>query len=405
MKLASPALRRVARGELCTGCGLCASVSAGAVEMVTVAPGYSRPRQIGPLAEDAERLIAAACPGTVVEPWQRAPQRHHVWGPWCRVLTGHATDEDIRRRASSGGAVTALLIEALTSGLVERVMHVTADPDRPTRNVVRWADTPDEIIAGAGSRYAASSPLEGICQALAQGRRFAFVGKPCDVSALRRLAAKDPRVGELVPIVLSFFCGGTPAHDGADHIVRAMGLEPDEVVAFRYRGHGWPGLTRAETRDGRVGEMRYAHSWGNHLASQVQFRCKICPDGVGGAADIACADAWYVNEYGYPGFEEAPGRSIVLTRTAAGEALLDQAVRSGVLAVQPLDIAEIDQMQPAQRRRKRLVAARMASGAALFQPTPRMRGLDVMKAARTASWRELCRNFAGTARRIAMGLR
>ena len=55
--------------------------------------------------------------------------------------------------------------------------------------------------------------------------------------------------------------------------------------------------------------MSYADSWGAHLSKHVQFRCKICPDAVGGVADIACADAWYGGDSGYPQFDEAAGRS------------------------------------------------------------------------------------------------
>jgi coenzyme F420 hydrogenase subunit beta len=37
--------------------------------------------------------------------------------------------------------------------------------------------------------------------------------------------------------------------------------------------------------------MSYADSWGGILSRHVQFRCKICPDGTGGFADVVCADA------------------------------------------------------------------------------------------------------------------
>ena len=50
--------------------------------------------------------------------------------------------------------------------------------------------------------------------------------------------------------------------------------------------------------------MSYAQSWGEILTKHVQFRCKVCPDGSGGFADVACADAWYGDERGYPSFEE-----------------------------------------------------------------------------------------------------
>jgi coenzyme F420 hydrogenase subunit beta len=400
MTLSSPTLARVVGGDLCSGCGLCAGVAPDAIAMTTVAPGYARPAQTKPLSAAQERLIASSCPGETVAGWADGAAIDPYWGPSIRVLTGHATDPVVRHAGSSGGALTALAIHALTSGLVDRVVHVEADPDQPTRNRLCWSDQPAQILAGAGSRYAASSPLAQIDQFLSQGQRFAFIGKPCDISALRRLALVDARVDALVPVMLAFFCAGMPSHAGADRIVRDMGLNPAELTSFRYRGNGWPGLTRAETADGQVGEMRYADSWGGHLSRHVQFRCKICPDAVGGVADIAAADAWYGGDSGYPTFDEEDGRSLIMTRTRAGERLLDSALRAQAIVVTPLDIGEIMLMQPAQARRKRAVAGRLAALALVGRPRPRMAGLALLAAARRASVMETARNFAGTLRRV-----
>jgi len=401
----SPTVNRVLAGELCTGCGLCAGVSGGALAMTTVAPGYSRPAGAAPVAPAAEATIAAACPGAVVAPWTEGAERHPYWGPYRRCASAFATDAEVRHRSSSGGGISALLIHALDTGLVDRVLHVDADPERPTRNRIRWSRTRAEVLDGSGSRYAASSPLVEIDSALSEPGRFAFVGKPCDVSALRGLATCDPRVAERVPVALSFFCGGLPSHAGADRIIRAMGLEPEAVVRFRYRGEGWPGLTRAETADGRSAEMLYDHSWGGHLSKEVQFRCKICPDAVGGVADIACADAWHDTGSGMPSFEESEGRSLLMTRSDAGEALVASALAAGVLVAEPLAVEAIDVMQYSQARRKRLVPARLLACALTGQPRPRTGGLDLPRAARRAGVVESARNTLGTMRRIIQGRR
>lgn len=400
----SPTLARVLKGELCSGCGLCAGVSDGAVALDTVPPGYTRPRQTAPLSAQAEARIALACPGSRVAPWADA-DAHPYWGPHRHCETGHATDEAVRYGGSSGGVLTALACHALASGTVDRVLHVIPDPERPTWNAVTLSGSGDEVLAGAGSRYAASSPLATIDRLLGGTERVLFIGKPCDVSALRQLGTVDRRVAERVPLMLSFFCAGVPSHAGADRVVRAMGLTPDEVAAFRYRGNGWPGPTEARAVDGRVATMRYADSWGGHLSKEVQFRCKICPDAVGGVADIAGADAWYGSESGYPLFDEADGRSLVLTRTAAGQSLRDSALAAGVVALDPLALDEIERMQPSQARRKRLVAARTLGARGLGNPVPVMDGVAVGRAARRAGVQERLRDALGTARRVALGRR
>jgi coenzyme F420 hydrogenase subunit beta len=396
---------RVLKGQLCTGCGLCAAAAPGAIVVETASPGYSRPRQIGPVLDHQERVIAAACPGSVVESWPEAPNLHPYWGPWRRVATGWATDQTLRHRASSGGALTGLAVHALKSGMVDRVVHVVPDLERPTRNRVVCSTTEAEVIAGAGSRYAASSPLAVMDQVLSDGGRVAFIGKPCDASALRRLARIDKRVDQHIAFILAFFCAGVPSHAGADRVIAAMGMDPAEVSRFRYRGFGWPGLTVAEDRNGTRAEMTYAESWGGHLSHEIQFRCKICSDAVGGVADIAFADAWYGDSRGYPSFEEHDGRSLIMTRTEAGESLLGAALEAGAIDVRPLDVGEIEAMQPSQARRKRLVWSRLAALSATLQSKPDVRGTEVPTAAWQAGGGEQIKSFLGSVRRIVVARR
>lgn len=401
----SPTVERVVEGQLCAGCGLCASVSGGAIAMEQSAAGYNRPRQLRPLGPDREALIAETCPGAVVAEWQDAPRRHPVWGPYYQVYTGHAVDADVRFKGSSGGAVTALAAYALTSGLVDRVVHVIANPQDPAGNLVRCSTTPAEVIEGAGSRYISSSPLADIDQVLADGGSAAFIGKPCDVSALRRLALVDPRVDAHIPLMMAFFCAGIPSRHAVNRVLNALNVAPEDLAAFRYRGNGWPGTATATARDGRVAQMSYEKSWGGYLSKEVQFRCKICPDAVGGVADIACADAWYGGETGYPTFDELDGRSLIVSRTSRGQAVLDRAVTAGAVAVAPLAVTDIDLMQPSQAQRKFAVRARMAALSVTLQPRPRTRGLSVEEASRLSGLKDQARNFLGTIRRIVLSRR
>lgn len=400
----SPTVARVVRGELCAGCGLCAALAPAAIRMESAPPGYARPVQLGGVTDEAEAAIAACCPGAIVAPWAGETHVHPTWGPWRGVLTGAATDSNLRFEGSSGGAISALLIHALESGVVDRVLHIAPDPREPTRNVTAMSRTAGDIVARAGSRYTASSPMTAIMEALEEGGAMAFVGKPCDASALRRLGERDPRVARHIPVIISFFCGGVPSHAGVTRILKTLDVSAEEVVEFRYRGRGWPGHCVARTPD-RTVEMTYAASWGEHLAKEVQFRCKICPDAVGGVADIACADAWYGDEAGYPSFSEQPGRSLIISRSVAGEQLLASALVAGRLEIEPLAIEEVDKMQPAQARRKRVIFARLAALPIAWQPWPRMRGLRVGQAARRASLHEMIHNFLGTFRRTWKGTR
>ncbi len=401
-----PTLERVMRGQTCAGCGLCAGIDP-AIGLEHDSKGWWRPVAYGAPEPGTERLMARACPGARISPWDDGSQRaiDPVWGPYVRVMTGHATDPEIRHKASSGGVLSALALHLLETGAVDRVLHVAMDPLQPLfTRIVRSAGRED-IVRSAGSRYAPAAPLAEIRAELDRPGRILFIGKPCDTGAMRQLIAAQPALAERIPYLLSFFCAGTPSQDGTGRIVRKLGMKEEDVAHFRYRGDGWPGYATATRADGHSARMSYADSWGDILSKEVQFRCKICPDAVGGAADVAAADAWYGGDSGYPAFDEAEGRSLVISRTAAGDALVKAAEAAGAIATSPLDMGEIVKMQPSQARRKRLVASRLAAMALTGNPRPDVSGLKVAEAARTAGMMANAKSCLGTIRRIVTGRR
>jgi coenzyme F420 hydrogenase subunit beta len=318
------------------------------------------------------------------------------------VRTGYATDDTLRHQASSGGALSAVLLYLLDAGLVDRVVQTAADSKAPIDNVTVVSTSRGDVFQAAGSRYAPSAPLSALRDELARPGRFAFVGKPCDIAALRAYVAREPALSAKIPYCLSFFCAGIPSRSGTGAILDRLGVAAEDLSAFRYRGDGWPGFATATARDGRQLRMSYAQSWGDILSKHVQFRCKICPDGSGGFADLVCADAWYGDERGYPSFEESDGRSLVIARTEAGEELVRRAAAAGYLDVEDIDIDEVAKMQPHQAWRKQLVLSRLAALALFGHSVPRFRGLHLWQATRMAGWWRNLRSFLGTARRVVL---
>ncbi|MEM7642010.1 MAG: Coenzyme F420 hydrogenase/dehydrogenase, beta subunit C-terminal domain [Pseudomonadota bacterium] len=398
----SAALARVARGGTCAGCGGCAALAPGAVAMTDVAPGWLRPVQTAALSAEQEAAIAAICPGLVHEVAAEGRTDHDLWGPYVEMRTGWATEAALRHRAASGGALSALVAHLMESGRVEGVWQVAAG-DPAWANRVRLSEDAGDVLEAAGSRYAPSAPLAGIGPALGAGRPLAFVGKPCDVAALRALSRRDPRVDRAFPVMVSFFCAGVPSGTGAEALLTKMGADPAAVTAFRYRGRGWPGHAVATLADGTERSMTYAASWGEVLSKHVQHRCKICPDGTGVDADIACADAWIADDRGYPVFQEADGISLIVARTAKGQGVMAAAEAAGRIETRAFDVAGLKPIQPGQVRRRGALAARLAALRATGRPVPRYRGLRVAAAARQVPARFVLRNFLGMLRRSLRG--
>lgn len=371
--------------------------------MALAAPGYLRPVQKGPIDPNQEQLIAEICPGLGESVTPAPGARDDVlWGPFMQMRLGWARDEALRHRASSGGALSAILGHLLASGRVEAIVQNSADPALPFANTTVIRHDLAGIAEAAGSRYAPSAPLAGLDSLLRDGRRFAFVGKPCDGVALRALIAQRPEYGAVFPVILSFFCAGVPSHTGVRALLAQMGAPETDLAAFRYRGHGWPGQATATLGNGQTREMSYHDSWGKVLSRHVQHRCKICADGTGTAADLVCADAWESDARGYPVFDERPGISLIVARTALGAEILREAETAGALITAPFDPARLAALQPGQRERRRALAARLAGLRLLGRPVPAYRGLHIAAAARQNPLSRNLKNFLGMMRRVLL---
>ncbi|MDZ4093569.1 MAG: coenzyme F420 hydrogenase/dehydrogenase beta subunit N-terminal domain-containing protein, partial [Paracoccaceae bacterium] len=191
---ATERLYRIVEDGMCIGCGLCESIAGReAVQMHTAQTGYERPLVVGELGQETVDEIYDVCPGlrldslpdrlidadTIIDP---------VWGPYKYMVSAHATDEGTRTKAASGGVLTALCKYLIDTRRVDFILHA-----RPSTRDVTFGDahislTTRDVEDGTGSVYGPTAPLKDIRAILDRGQPFAFVGKPCDISALRNYA-------------------------------------------------------------------------------------------------------------------------------------------------------------------------------------------------------------------------
>lgn len=395
-------LESVVKSDLCTGCGICESIaSSGRVRMELDANGFLRPKVVGKLDEQDQAIIKDVCPGLIVKLDSVSRNFHPIWGYLVKARVGFATDDEVRYLGSSGGTISAILIYLLKHNYVDYVVHVGASDKQPLENKVKISRTRDEILLNTGSRYSPSATLTGIVQLLDQPGTFALVGKPCDVSALRRYAKWDKRVNEKVKFMISFMCAGIPSVIGTKNVLKQLNVREKDVRLLRYRGEGWPGTMKVKLSDGRTYQMSYEEAWGRILSKHIQFRCKICADGIGLFADIVCADAWLSREDGYPDFSERDGRNIIITRTERGEELVRKCINDGVILIEKEDLTyeSIERMQPFQALRRKLVLSRILAMKVLFMHTPSYSMQMLWKAAISAGIALNIKSFLGMIRR------
>ena len=377
----------------CTGCGLCKSIHEA--DLSIDRKGFSHPESFQP------SILKKICPSYGK---QMKDMSGEIWGRQLKVYYGWSTDQHVRLQASSGGVITAVCLYLLDHGLVDGIVQVEADPVTPFETNAVVSYTREGIIKRSGSRYSISSPLEILAQ-LDREKKYCLVGKPCDIDAWKNYISVNTSESVLFPYLLSFFCMGVPSRDAQIKLVEHMGCAAEQCAALRYRGDGWPGKTVAEDRSGHTYSTDYDTSWGTILGRDLMPACRVCANGVGETADIACGDAWYLKD-GKPSFTEADGRNVVFARTEKGMKLLEAVRNASYLVLQDFNDFEtlLPKMQYAQYERRTTLLSRIIALKLLAKPAPHYRLRMLAGYSRYAPVRSKIRFFKGTLKRALRGI-
>jgi coenzyme F420 hydrogenase subunit beta len=400
-------VEQIVAAGLCIGCGLCRAIAGpDRLEIAMTPEGRERPRVRAPLDAAILARINAVCPGTHVDGAVAGAQSEDaaidlIWGPAERLAISHASNPGVRFRGSTGGVLTALGGYLLESGRAKFILHVAASRDAPMRSERRLSFDAASVLDAAGSRYGPAAPLIDFTSILDRAEPFALIAKPCDVSAVRNLAKFDPRVDRYMRYALSLVCGGASELTKSQEILDGLGIDETQLSLFRYRGHGNPGPTRLETKDGRAFELTYQQMWAEESTWRIQSRCKICPDAMGESADLVVSDVWPGG--GTTGEDE--GFNGVIVRTRRGRELYEAALAAGAIVESPRRVSfrDFDDFQPHQVRKKRAVWARLAGRKAAGQPVPEANGLRLRDCARLNSMEENLAQARGARRRSNTG--
>ena len=355
-------LSDITENGLCIGCGICQSIAGNEnISILMTEKGRLEPKENKPLNDEIFDKIKKTCPGVIVEglPKEAIDNKSKydlVWGYYLSLFYAWSTDKDIRFKSSTGGLLNGLSLYLLETNKVKFILHTGTDPKKPMRSVSRYSYNKQELLnSGSCSRYGPSSPLDKFNEALNKNEPFAFVGKPCDISAIRQLSKIDRRVNELCKYLLTLVCGGSTEFTKSQDFIESFKVKEEELSIFRYRGFGNPGKMYIKTKDGREHDKEYNSFWGEESTWRVHFRCKICPDAIGESSDLAALDTW---RGGSPKGEDE-GFNAVIVRTKKGLDLLNDAIKAGYIKKgEELKIEDIDDFQPHQVNKKKAVYAR-----------------------------------------------
>lgn len=249
----------------------------------------------------------------------------------------HAADSGVRDQASSGGAISALLISLLEAGRIDgALVCVTAIEEGRVRARYRMARTRDEVLAARGSTYVLGD-FKGEALPLIEAfeGRVAVVALPCELTMLTR----HSDLAEKVVLKIALFCGHTTEPRFLDRLTDRLSEQAggSELVGFRFRSGHWRGKLTAKFANGTIVERPSSYYTLYHnLYFGAPKKCMFCGDHFGYDADISAGDLWSQK------YKDDPIKHTALVvKTTRGDDVLSLARESGMLEASPVKVAEI----------------------------------------------------------------
>lgn len=408
-------LDQIVEHAMCIGCGICQSaIGIDRIKLEIVESGNFRPIGSDALTDTDMDQVVSICPGTRARGLPASLIDSHsqvdpVWGVWREIYLAWSAEPDIRHLAATGGLLTGLGLYMIESSEVDFLVHATQPEAHPTFGE-RWISrTRKDVIRGSGSRYGPTATLIDIQQIInnadQRNETYAFIGTPCDVTALRNYAEQDGRVDRICQYMLTMVCGGFMAANGARTALSNVGVDYDQVSSIRYRGYGCPGPTTITTTDNKLVDMNYLHFWGEDESTWgLPPRCKVCPDGIGDAADIAASDTWDGGSPTWQGQDDDPGFNAAVIRTKRGQGLMERAMNAGYInRGAKLNPTDMNRFQPHQESKKRSVWARFQGLKQRNQIFPQTEGLRLEELCQKNTDEQNQVEMNGTAARVDQG--
>ena len=339
---------------LCTGCAGCVIACPYDVLGYDAAAGAYRPFHVdadgGPTdcthGQRGCTLCTRACPR--FRGWEgeldsflfgRPRTTEEVYGVADEVVLARATDPELHQSGQDGGLVSAMLVHALETDLIDAALVSRTEEGAPDWKAVPGIARPRaDVLATAGSRYTYSANPLAYGEAIAEGaERLALVGMSCQASVPAALSARRAgKVARRFVLTIGLLCSKTFDDPLFPELLAARyGIASDAIVKMNIKG-----VLQIWTRDGGYHEvpLKEAHEW-------TRPGCQLCPDFAAEHADVSTG-----------GIGAFPDWTLTIVRTERGRALMESLQRAGAIETRPISedpgaLALLGRLARASRRR------------------------------------------------------
>lgn len=314
-------IQEVQKPGKCHHCGACVAfcdaINYGALELDK--DGIPRYKEIEKCIECG--LCYTICPE--IHELDEELKRNLKWSePIGRIISTRsvrAISEDVRKKATDGGAVTALLLYLYDTGQINGA--IVAREVSKFERVPYLATTRDEIIGSAGfffetshgihnfsKQYSEFAAVEALNILMKKGlNRVALVATPCQIFAFRKMELLGLAPSESIKFCLGLFCSGnfifTPQN--RDILAKKHGFSWDDVVKVNIKEELYVYFSDGSKKNIPLDDLDF----------MKKYACKMCLDYSAQYADVS-----------FGGLGSDDGWTTVLARTPKGRAALESAV-------------------------------------------------------------------------------
>jgi coenzyme F420 hydrogenase subunit beta len=320
MKTFHHLIEDVQKPGLCHRCGgcvtFCTAVNYGALEL----DADGKPRY-----GDEDKCIECGlcysiCPE--IDELDEETKKKLGWSPPIgRIIeTGivRATDPNVLKKATDGGAVTALLLHLFKSGRIDGA--IVTKPSGPFLREPFLAVSQADILDAAGFFFDTSHGMKSFSDyyvtygqirefepLIKKGlQRVAFVGTPCQIKSVRRMQTLNIIPSDTIKFCLGLFCSGNFVFGEKQQqkIAKIGGFQFSDVKKLNIKDDLIIHFNSGEVKTMMLDELEF----------MKRFACYFCPDYSAEYADVS---------FGGIGAED--GWTTIITRTPVGRAIVADA--------------------------------------------------------------------------------
>lgn len=350
-------VEKVIDGGFCVGCGGCAAIDSG-INMRFLNSGIYQPI----IDEVTNPKIDEVCPFSNKGPDENALGKPSLGkadedklGTYLSLKAGYDLNESDRLNSSSGGGASWILKQLFERGLIDKVIHVRESNEDGKLFKYSVSTTIEEINHGAKTRYYPIELSEVIEFAKNNDAKYAFVGVPCFVKAVKRLAIIDESFSKKLKFTISIFCGHLKSAAFGESLAWQLGVPPVKIkkIDFRHKILSSPAnnygieITDLESNIyiSPMSEL-LGKDWG--MGAFRLKACDFCDDIVGETADVSFGDAW-LDKYR----PDSKGTNLIIIRNKIINDIFQQGLEEESFYTEEITSKEVVRSQDASFRHRR----------------------------------------------------